>query len=78
MTRVYDYLGIDDYNHDFDNIKQITKEDDTIYGLGEGLHEIRNDLTMKPSDAKSILGADICDWLYNTYKWYYERFGYKK
>lgn len=78
MTRVYQYLGIPHYTHDFDNIEQITTEDDEVYGLGTGLHTIRPKLEMKPSDAKQVLGADICDWLYNSYKWYYDKFDYKK
>lgn len=78
MIRVYEYLGIEYYKHDFDNIEQVTQEDDAVYGLGDGLHTIRTRLEMKPSDAKSILGADICDYLHKTYTWYYEKFGYRK
>ncbi len=78
MIRLYDYLGVDYHEHDFDNIEQITKEDDEVYGMGGGLHTIRPSMLMKPSDAKSVLGADVCDWIYNTYRWYYDKFGYKK
>jgi sulfotransferase len=78
MTRIYQYLEIPHFEHDFDNISQVTKEDDSIYGLGNELHTIRPKLEMKPSDAKIILGSDICDWIYNTYRWYYDKFGYKK
>jgi sulfotransferase len=78
MIRLYDYLDLPYYEHNYDEIPQNIKEDDTIYGLGDGLHKIREKLEMKPSDAKAVLGADICDWLYNTYKWYYDKFGYKK
>ena len=78
MRRVYEYLELPHFEHNFDNIRQVTKEDDEIYGLGIGLHTIRPKLEMKPSDAKSILGADICDYLYKTYTWYYDKFGYKK
>jgi sulfotransferase len=78
MRRIYEYLEIPHFEHDFDNIQQITQEDDEVYGLGTGLHTIRPKLEMKPSDAKAILGADICEWVYNTYRWYYDKFGYKK
>jgi sulfotransferase len=78
MTRIYQYLELEDFNHDFENIQQITKEDDSVYGLGNGLHDVRFNLRMKPSDAKSILGHDICDWLHQNYKWYYEKFKYTK
>lgn len=78
MVRVYDYLGVPYYEHDFDNIPQITVEDDGVYGLGDGLHTTRPKLEMKPSDAKAILGADISELLYKHFQWYYDKFGYKK
>lgn len=78
MTRVYEYLKIPYYEHDFDNIEQITSEDDEVYGMGLQLHKIRKKLEMKPSVAKQVLGQDITDFLYNKYKWYYDKFGYRK
>jgi len=78
MQRVYEYLELPYFEHDFDNIEQITQEDDEVYGMGTGLHTIRPKLEMKPSDAKQILGADICDWLHKTYPWYYDKFSYRK
>jgi sulfotransferase len=78
MTRIYEYLEIPHFKHDFDNIQQITTEDDEVYGLSKDLHSIRPKLDLKPSDADSVLGKDISDWLYNTYKWYYDKFNYKK
>ena len=78
MVRIYDYLGVPYYSHDFDNIEQITEEDDNVYGLGGGLHSIRPKLQMNPSDADSILGKDITKWLYDTNQWYYDKFKYQK
>jgi sulfotransferase len=76
MKRVYEYLEIPPVVHDFTHIEQTTKEDDAVYGYA-GLHEIRPSLEMKPSDAMAVLGKDVCDWIKNTYKWYYDYFGYK-
>lgn len=75
MQRVYDYLGIEIFNHNFDDVPQFTQEDDKIHGIF-GVHEIRNKVEMQPSDADVILGKDICDWIYNSYKWFYDYFGY--
>jgi len=77
MTRIYDYLGVPNYEHDFNNIQQITKEDDSVYGLTNDLHKIKNTLDLVPSDADAILGKDITKWLQDTYKWYYDKFKYK-
>ena len=77
MTRIYKHLDIPYFQHDFDNIEQVTKEDDEVYGVF-GDHLIRQKLEPMQSQAKKILGADVCDWVYNNYKWFYDRFGYKK
>jgi hypothetical protein len=78
MTRVYQYLEIPHFEHDFDNIQQITYEDDNVYGLSKDLHTIRPKLMLKPSDADSVIPKDARDWLYEKFKWYYNKFDYKK
>jgi len=76
MARIYNYLEIPYYNHNFDFIPQITQEDDTIASLCD--HIIRNRLEMKPSEARSILGDGICDWIFNRYRWFFDYFKYSK
>ena len=77
MMKIYDYLKILHHTHDFDNIEQVTKEDDEVYGAF-GDHIIRTKLEHVPSKAKSLLGKDVCDWIYDQYRWYFDQFGYKK
>jgi sulfotransferase len=77
MTRIYQYLGIPYYDHDFDNIEQVTKEDDEVYGQF-GDHVIRKKLEPVQSRAKQLLGKDVTDWIYNNYKWFYDQFRYSK
>jgi len=77
MKRVYDYLGIEPFKHDFDNIEQITTEDDEVYGLSNDLHVIKPTLKLPTPDYKQILGDDICKWLMSNYSWYFDKFGYK-
>jgi hypothetical protein len=77
LTRIYNYLGIPHFKHNFDFIEQITKEDDEVYGAF-GDHTIRNELKLMPSKAKSLLGDEVCNWIYNNYKWFYEIFKYSK
>jgi len=78
MKRIYNYLGVDFFEHDFENIEQITVEDDEIYGLSRDLHTIRKSLRLDQPDYKQVLGQDICNWLYQNYTWYFEKFNYKK
>jgi len=77
MSEVYQYLGIAEYAHDFDNIEQITTEDDEVYGLSNDLHVIKPKLQLPTPDYKQVLGDDICKWLMNTYEWYFKKFNYK-
>ena len=76
MRKIYDYLELPYFEHNFDKIEQITKEDDTIYGLTNDLHTIRPKLELNNPDYHEILGKDICSWLNNTYKWYFDKFNY--
>ena len=78
MKLLYDYLKIPYYAHDFDNVPQTIKEDDTVFGLTNDLHTIRPKLQMKLSDADKVLGKDICQSLYDSFPWYYRKFNYQK
>lgn len=78
IKKVYEYFEIPYFKHDFDNIHQITKEDDTVYGLSNDLHKIRPSLMMNNEDYIQILGQDICDSIYSYSKWYFDFFNYKK
>jgi sulfotransferase len=77
MTRIYQYLDIPFYKHDFDNIQQVTKEDDEVYGTF-GDHVIRTKLEPVPSKAKQLLGKDVTGWIFENYKWFFEQFRYTK
>jgi len=72
---LYDYLEVKQYEHDFNNIKQITKEDDSVYGI-YGDHNIKNQIEELPKDYNTILGKDASDWIANNYNWLMDRFGY--
>jgi sulfotransferase len=75
MTRIYNYLELPYFEHDFDNIEQITQEDDSVYGI-YGDHTIRKKLEPLPTDYKEILGAGACNWIKTNYKWFYDEFKY--
>jgi sulfotransferase len=77
LNSIYDYLELPRFNHDFDNIPQITHENDIVH-RPYGDHKIRNKLEPLKTDYYDILGQDICDWIYNNYQWFYTTFGYNK
>ena len=75
MKRVYDYLELPYFAHDFDNIEQITSEDDSVYGI-YGDHQIRKKLQPLKADWKEILGVTAANWIKSNYKWFYDEFKY--
>jgi len=75
MDRVYTYLGVDAYGHDFNNVEQITKEDDEVYGVF-GDHVIRNKIEFRDPDYKEVLGSQASQWIRQNYGWFYEYFRY--
>ena len=77
MIKIYQYLDIPYFKHDFDNIEQVTIEDDEVYGAF-GDHTIRKQLKLSPSKAKQLLTPDVCNWIYTNYEWFFKYFSYSK
>lgn len=77
IDKIYEYLELPKYYHNFNYIEQITVEDDTLYGI-YGDHNIKNKIEFVKSDAENILGKNICDWIEMKYDWYYKIFYPKK
>lgn len=75
MNGIYDYLGVKSYEHDFNNIEQITIEDDEVYGI-YGDHKIQTKLATSNSNYEMILGKDISDQIKENYLWYFRQFDY--
>lgn len=76
MARIYDYLELPYYQHDFDNIEQFTHEDDKVYGVF-GDHVIKNKLEKVDEDFYDILGETGCELITKSYRWFYEAFEYE-
>ena len=76
MIRIYSYLDVPYFEHDFDNIEQVTIEDDEVYGVF-GDHTIRKQLSLTPSTAKQVLGDDVYQWITKNYRWYLDYFRYR-
>lgn len=76
MNKIYKYLEVEPFKHDFNHIEQITKEDDEVYGL-YGNHTIQNKLDTLKMNYPEILGNDISNYIKNRYKWYFDFFNYK-
>jgi sulfotransferase len=58
MNSIYEFLGIENYNHSFDNIINITPEDDKVYGL-QGMHNVRKNISKVSVNPESVLSPYI-------------------
>jgi len=75
IRKIYNFLEIPFYNHNYDFIPQVTFEDDDIH-ISMADHKIRNKLELLNSDALQILGKPACDWITHRYRWFYDFFKY--
>jgi len=75
IEKIYNYLELPYFEHNFNNVKQITQENDSIHGI-YGDHTIKSKITHIPSDAQEVLGKVAYNWIRNNYQWFYNYFGY--
>jgi sulfotransferase len=76
LQRIYEYLEIPYFQHDFENIEQFTREDDKWYGIF-GDHIIRQQLRPVRDDFYEVLGPNACRLIEDSYQWFFNDFGYK-
>lgn len=76
LERIYEYLELPYFDHNFKKIDQITHEDDKIYGVF-GDHVIKPEIKPLKEDYLEILGQNSCDMITQNYQWFYEAFDYK-
>ena len=75
MDRIYAYLGVASFTHNFNEIAQSTVEDDSVYAVGSD-HKIRSVLKANADDYDDVLGKQTANNIKEAYSWFYETFGY--
>ena len=50
MAKIYDFLEMPHYEHNFNKIEKVEKDDDEAIGLPKNLHEIRKSLSQSSTD----------------------------
>jgi len=69
MNRIYDFLELKRFKHDYLNVKQVTREDDiNVYGI-PGLHTIRGKVEPVPHRAAEILTPELIKQYSNLEVW---------
>lgn len=76
IQRIYDYLEVDQFKHDFNNVEQITVEDDSVYGAF-GDHIIRKEVSTTKEDWNNILGIRASESIKQSFPWFYQEFSYE-
>lgn len=55
LNGIYDFLGVDKFIHNFNNIKAVDEQDDlTAFGIA-GLHDVKKKLARPKTDPSEIL-----------------------
>jgi sulfotransferase len=62
IEKLYSFLEIDPFEHNYDNIKNVTPENDKIYGV-VNMHTVRKTISPSTTDARTILS----EYAYNKY-----------
>lgn len=75
IGRIYQYLDIPLYPHDFDNVEQKTHENDVIHGIF-GDHKIHPQIKYQQPDFEDVLTPNISNAIKNHYQWFYDYFYY--
>lgn len=59
MKGIYDFLGEDHFNHDFDNVEKVVQEDDgTVYGLPD-MHDVRSKVKSVSKNPADVLPEKV-------------------
>jgi len=69
MQKIYKFLELEPFEHDFNNVEQVTKEDDIGIHKIPGLHDIRSKVEPLPRKATKILGPEISKFYSNIEMW---------
>jgi sulfotransferase len=59
MDKIYNFLEVPNYKHDFNKIKKLEKDNDEALGHPSNLHEIRPQLKKTSKDPKEILSEYV-------------------
>lgn len=73
MQKVYAYLDEPYFDHDFNNVEQVTQEDDSQFELF-GDHNIRRKVEPVPLDYNDVLGKEVASQIVRNFPDYYRTF----
>ena len=72
MLRVYAYLGEPYFEHDFDHVEQVTREDDSHHDMFD--HNVRRRVAPVSADHLEVLGGDLSQGIVDSNQLFYAAF----
>ena len=75
IDKIYNYLGVESFKHNFNDVEQITQEDDSVYGP-YGDHTIKKEIKSIKPDFDEILTPLVSQRIKENYDWFYKYFNY--
>lgn len=76
MNSIYDYIGEDHFEHDFQNIVKQVEENENFFGV-YGNHSIKKELAKYEENSWSdIYNEEVCKAIKEMIPWYFEVFKY--
>lgn len=75
LEKIYNFFEIPSFKHDFDNVEQLTHENDVFY-RPYGDHMIRGKIKPMEENYIEILGRHNCQFITEKFNWYYKSFNY--
>jgi sulfotransferase len=77
MNKFYDYVELDRFKHDFDNIEKKVYEDSSYFGIF-GDHSVSPKLNIENIDSwKLVIDSKMSEIIIENNKWFFEYFNYK-
>jgi sulfotransferase len=73
MNKIYDFLELPGYEHNFEHIEKVEPHYDNMY-MPYGNHQIKSKLETKLPETLSHLPQKYADWIVEEYRWFYEFF----
>jgi sulfotransferase len=69
MRKIYEFLGEKYFEHDFENLNNVHKENDAeVYGFSD-MHDVRKTVSKSGIDPQTILPASILESCKNAEFW---------
>jgi len=68
MEYLHKELNLDPFEYDFDNIEQVTYENDDVHAGLHELHKIRKKVEFKDSESEQYLNNNLIEWIQSEFQ----------